>query len=50
MLHFLMLIFFFYLGFLSQPFTITDLQGKREGISLTPHYHFYLLYSQLDIS
>ena len=29
---------------------ITGLQGKREGISLTPHYHFYPLHRYLDIS
>ena len=28
---------------------ITGLQGKGEGISLTPHYHFHLLHRQLDI-
>ena len=29
---------------------ITGLQGKGEGISLTPHYHFHPLHGQLDIS
>ena len=29
---------------------ITGLQGKEEGISLTPHHQFYLLHRQLDIS
>ena len=29
---------------------ITGLQGKGEGISLTPHYHFHPLHRQLDIS
>ena len=29
---------------------ITGLQGKQEGISLTPHYHFHLLHRHLDIS
>ena len=29
---------------------ITGLQGKREGISLTPHYHFHPLHRHLDIS
>ena len=29
---------------------ITWLQGKGEGISLTPHYHFHLLHRHLDIS
>ena len=29
---------------------IKGLQGKKEGISLTPHYHFHLLHRHLDIS
>ena len=29
---------------------ITGLQGKGEGISLTPHYHFQSLHRHLDIS
>ena len=29
---------------------ITGLQGKGEGISLTPHYHFHPLHGHLDIS
>ena len=29
---------------------ITELQGKGEGISLTPHYHFHPLHRHLDIS
>ena len=29
---------------------ITGLQGKGEGISLTPYYHFHPLYGHLDIS
>ena len=29
---------------------ITGLQGKGEGISLTPHCHFHPLHGQLDIS
>ena len=29
---------------------ITGLQGKEEGIPLTPHYHFHPLYRHLDIS
>ena len=28
---------------------ITGLQGKGEGISLTPHYHFHPLHRQLGI-
>ena len=29
---------------------ITGLQGKGEGISLTPHYHFHPSHRHLDIS
>ena len=29
---------------------ITGLQGKREGISSTPHYHFHPFHRHLDIS
>ena len=29
---------------------ITGLQGKKEGISLTPHYHYHPLHRHLDIS
>ena len=29
---------------------ITGLQGKGEGIPLTPHYHFHPLHRHLDIS
>ena len=29
---------------------ITGLQGKGEGIPLTPHYHFHLLHRHLDVS
>ena len=29
---------------------ITGLQGKGEGISLTPHYHLHPLHRHLDIS
>ena len=29
---------------------ITGLQGKGEGISLTPHYYFHPLHTHLDIS
>ena len=28
---------------------ITGFQGKREGISVTPHYHFHPLYRRLGI-
>ena len=34
---------FFYLGFLSQPFTNHRTTGEGETISLTPHYHFHPL-------
>ena len=39
-------VFFFFHNY-SQ---ITGLQGKGEGISLTPHYHFHPLHRHLDIS
>ena len=29
---------------------MTELQGKGEGISLTPHYQFHPLLGRLDIS
>ena len=35
--------------FFHEHLRITGLQGKGEGISLTPHYHFYLLHRYLDI-
>ena len=43
--------FFFsiWVFFLNHP-GITGLQGKGEGISLTPHYHFHQLHRHLDIS
>ena len=47
-------IFFFYFSiwffFFHNYSQITGLQGKREGISLTPHYHFHPLHRHLDIS
>ena len=43
-------LFFFYLVFFRNHSLITELQKKGEGISLTPHYHFHLLQSHLDIS
>ena len=43
-------LFFFYLGFLSQTFTIHETAGEGEGIYLTPLYHFHLLHRHLDIS
>ena len=43
--------FFFHLGFLFHEHSqITGLQGKGEGIPLTPHYHFHPLHRRLDIS
>ena len=41
---------FFLTGFFHEDLGITGLQGKGEGISLTPHYHFHLLHRHLDIS
>ena len=34
------MLFFFYLGFLSQTFMIQRTAGEGEGIYLTPLYHF----------
>ena len=43
--------FFFLYGFFFHNHSwIRGLQGKREGISLTPHYHFHPLHRHLDIS
>ena len=36
--------------FIHKHSQITGLQGKGEGISLTPHYHFHPLHRHLDIS
>ena len=45
------LLFFFSIWvFFHDHSRITGLQGKGEGISLTPHYHFHPLHRQLDIS
>ena len=41
---------FFYLGILSQTFTIHMIAGQRESISLTPLYHFHRLHRHLRIS
>ena len=46
---FCLFFFFFYLGFLSQPFTNHRTAGKGEGIFLIPHYHFNPLNRHLDI-
>ena len=43
-------LFFFYVGFFHEHSRITGLQGKGEGISLTPHDHFHQLHRHLDIS
>ena len=42
--------FFFIWVFFHNHSRITGLQGKGEGISLTPHYHFHPLQRYLDIS
>ena len=42
--------FFFIWVFFYGHSRITGLQGMREGILLTPHYHFYLLHRHLGIS
>ena len=45
------IIFFFSIWVFSHEHSrITGLQGKGEGISLTPHYHFHPLHRHLDIS
>ena len=41
---------FFLWVFFRDHSRITGLQGKVEGISLTPHYHFHSLHRHLDIS
>ena len=42
--------FFFSIGvFFHYHSRITGLQGKGEGISLTPHYHLHPLHRNLDI-
>ena len=44
-------VFFFSIWIFSYDHSrITGLQGKGEGISLTPHYHFHPLHRHLDIS
>ena len=42
-------IFFLSWVFFHKHSRITGLQGKSEGISLTPHYHFQPLHRHLDI-
>ena len=46
----LCLIFFSIWVFYHDHSRITGLQGKGEGISLTPRYHFHPLHRHLDIS
>ena len=46
-------LFFFFFSlwvFFQNHSQITGLQGKGEGISITPHYHFHPLHIHLDIS
>ena len=43
-------VFFSIWVFFHEHSRITGLQGKEEGISLTPHYHFHPLHRHLDIS
>ena len=43
------IIFFSMWVFFHNHSRITGLQGKGEGISLTPHYHFHPLHRHLDI-
>ena len=43
-------VFFSMWVFFHEHSRITGLQGKGEGISLTPHYHFHPLNRYLDIS
>ena len=42
--------FFFYLRFLSRPFTNNRTEWKKKGISLTPDNHFHPRRRHLDIS
>ena len=46
----LKILFFSIWEFFHNHSRITGLQGKKEGISLTPHYHFHPLHRHLDIS
>ena len=43
-------VFFSIWVFFHEHWRIIGLQGKREGISLTPHYHFYPLHRHLGVS
>lgn len=46
----LSILFFSIWVLLREQSRFTGQYGKRETISLTPHYHFYLLHRRLDIS
>ena len=46
----LKILFFFIWGFFQNHSRITGLQRKKDGISLTLHYHFHQLRRHLDIS
>ena len=46
----LLFVFFPFWVFFHKHSQITGLQGKGEGISLTPHYHLHPLHTHLDIS
>ena len=45
-IHFFIENYYFIWVFFHNHSRITGLQGKGEGISLTPHYHFHPLYSR----
>ena len=49
-LSFFLSLFFSIWVFFREHSRFTGLQGKGEGISLTPHYHFHLLQGHLDVS
>ena len=50
LLSFFLYLFFSLWVFFREHSRFTGLQGKGEGISLTPHYHFHLLQGHLDVS
>ena len=50
LLSFFLYLFFSIWVFFREHSRFTGLQGKGEGISLTPHYHFHLLQGHLDVS
>ena len=45
---FVCFVFFIWVFFHNHPW-ITGLQGKREGISLTPHYHFHPFFGMMVV-